>query len=149
MGSFVFLHKTQKNIFKDMIQITKGIANTVVLTLKEKTTLTNPKYLFVFKNDQSNVDSKFIAADISTYPDRYNKFVITEKTSSPNPLTGEVTLSLDGFYTYTIYEQTSSTNLNPANATKVVETGKVQVFATATADHTYSPDSNITYIYNG
>lgn len=132
-----------------MIQITKGIANTVVLTLKEKTTLTNPKYLFVFKNDQSNVDSKFIAADISTYPDRYNKFVITEKTSSPNPLTGEVTLSLDGFYTYTIYEQTSSTNLNPANATKVVETGKVQVFATATADHTYSPDSNITYIYNG
>jgi hypothetical protein len=149
MGSFVFLHKTQKNIFKDMIQITKGIANTVVLTLKEKTTLTNPKYLFVFKNDQSNVDSKFIAADTSTYPDRYNKFVITEKTSSPNPLTGEVTLSLDGFYTYTIYEQTSSTNLNPANATKVVETGKVQVFATATADHTYSPDSNITYIYNG
>lgn len=132
-----------------MIQITKGIANTVVLTLKEKTTLTNPKYLFVFKNDQSNVDSKFIAADTSTYPDRYNKFVITEKTSSPNPLTGEVTLSLDGFYTYTIYEQTSSTNLNPANATKVVETGKVQVFATATADHTYSPDSNITYIYNG
>jgi len=149
MGSFVFLHKTQKNIFKDMIQITKGIANTVVLTLKEKTTLTNPKYLFVFKNDQSNVDSKFIAADTSTYPDRYNKFVITEKTSSPNPLTGEVTLSLDGFYTYTIYEQTSSTNLNPANATKIVETGKVQVFATATADHTYSPDSNITYIYNG
>lgn len=132
-----------------MIQITKGIANTVVLTLKEKTTLTNPKYLFVFKNDQSNVDSKFIAADTSTYPDRYNKFVITEKTNSPNPLTGEVTLSLDGFYTYTIYEQTSSTNLNPANATKVVETGKVQVFATATADHTYSPDSNITYIYNG
>ena len=132
-----------------MIQITKGIANTVVLTLKEKTTLTNPKYLFVFKNDQSNVDSKFIADDISTYPDRYNKFVVTEKTSSPNPLTGEVTLSLDGFYTYTIYEQTSSTNLNPANATKVVETGKVQVFATATADHTYSPDSNITYIYNG
>ena len=132
-----------------MIQITKGIANTVVLTLKEKTTLTNPKYLFVFKNDQSNVDSKFIAADTSTYPDRYNKFVITEKTSNPNPLTGEVTLSLDGFYTYTIYEQTSSTNLNPANATKIVETGKVQVFATATADHTYSPDSNITYIYNG
>jgi hypothetical protein len=149
MGSFVFLHKTQKNIFKSMIQITKGIANTVVLTLKEKTTLTNPKYLFVFKNDQSNVDNKFIADDISTYPDRYNKFVVTEKTSSPNPLTGEVTLSLDGFYTYTIYEQTSSTNLNPANATKVVETGKVQVFATAAADHTYSPDSNITYIYNG
>ena len=132
-----------------MIQITKGIANTVVLTLKEKTTLTNPKYLFVFKNDQSNVDSKFIADDISTYPDRYNKFVVTEKTSSPNPLTGEVTLSLDGFYTYTIYEQTSSTNLNPANATGIVETGKVQVFETATADHTYSPDSNITYIYNG
>lgn len=132
-----------------MIKIIKGQANVVVLTLKEKTTLTNPKYLFVFKNDQTNVDAKFIAADTSTYPDRYNKFTITEKTTSPNPLTGEVTLSLDGFYTYTIYEQTSSTNLNPANATGVVETGKVQVFATIVADHTYSPDSNITYVYNG
>lgn len=132
-----------------MIKITRGQANVVVITLKEKTTLANPKYLFVFKNDQTNVEAKFIAADTSTYPDRYNKFTITEKTTSPNPLTGEVTLSLDGFYTYTIYEQTSSTNLNPANATGVVETGKVQVFQAAVTDHTYSPDSNITYIYNG
>ena len=132
-----------------MIKITRGQANVVVITLKEKTTLANPKYLFVFKNDQTNVEAKFIAADTSTYPDRYNKFTITEKTTSPNPLTGEVTLSLDGFYTYTIYEQTSSTNLNPANATGVVETGKVQVFQAAVTDHTYSPDSNITYVYNG
>ena len=132
-----------------MIKINKAQANIVVLTLKEKTTLTNPKYLFVFKNDQTNVESKFIAADTSSYTDRYNKFTITEKATSPNNLIGEVTLSLDGFYTYTIYEQTSSTNLNPANATGVVETGKVQVFATIVADHTYSADSNITYIYNG
>lgn len=132
-----------------MIKITKGQANVVVITLKEKTTLANPKYLFVFKNDQTNVEAKFIAADTSNYTDRYNKFTITEKTTSPNPLTGEVTLSLDGFYTYTIYEQTSSTNLNPANATGVVETGKVQVFQAAVTDHTYSPDSNITYVYNG
>lgn len=132
-----------------MIKITRGQANVVVITLKEKTTLANPKYLFVFKNDQTNVEAKFIAADTSNYTDRYNKFTITEKTTSPNPLTGEVTLSLDGFYTYTIYEQTSSTNLNPANATGVVETGKVQVFQAAVTDHTYSPDSNITYIYNG
>lgn len=132
-----------------MIKINKASANIVVLTLKEKTTLTNPKYLFVFKNDQTNVESKFIAADTSSYTDRYNKFTITEKATNPNNLIGEVTLSLDGFYTYTIYEQTSSTNLNPANATGVVETGKVQVFATIVADHTYSADSNITYIYNG
>ena len=72
-----------------MIQITQGQANIVVLTLKEKTTLTNPKYLFVFKNDQSNVDSKFIAADTSSYADRYNRFTVTEKTN-PNNLTGEV-----------------------------------------------------------
>jgi hypothetical protein len=148
MGSFVFLHKTQKNIFKSMIKIIQGQTNIVVLTLKEKTTLTNPKYLFVFKNDQTNVESKFIADDESQYSDRYNRFAIKEK-SNPDPLDGEIRLSLDGFYTYIIYEQISNTNLNPANATKVVETGKVQVFATATADHTYSPDSNITYIYNG
>ena len=131
-----------------MIQITQGQANIVVLTLKEKTTLTNPKYLFVFKNDQTNVESTFIATDTSSYADRYNRFTVTEKTN-PNNLTGEVRLSLDGFYTYTIYEQTSSTNLNPANATGIVETGKVQVNATPTTDHTYTPDSNITYVYNG
>lgn len=130
-----------------MIKITKGQANTVVLTLTEKSTLTNPDYLFVFKNDQTEVEYIFIAADTSLYTDRYNKFTITETSSNTDPLDGEVELPLTKFYTYTIYEQNSATNLDPALATGVVEVGKVEVFDTASTDSTYTPTTTTNYIY--
>lgn len=129
-----------------MIKITKGSANTVVLTLTEKATLTNPDYLFVFKSDQTEAEFIFIASDTSVYPERYNKFTVTEK-ANPDPLQGEVSLPNTKFYSYTIYEQNSSTNLDPANATGVVETGKMEVFDTPNSDSTYSPQSDINYTY--
>ena len=130
-----------------MIKITKGQANTVVLTLTEKSTLTSPDYLFVFTNDQTEVEYCFIAADTSLYPERYNKFTITETSTNPDTLDGEVELPILKFYKYTIYEQNSSTNLDPDLATGVVEVGKVEVFDTATADSTYTPTSTTNYVY--
>jgi hypothetical protein len=130
-----------------MIKLTKGQANTVVLTLTEKSTLTSPDYLFVFTNDQTEVEYIFIAADTSLYPERYNKFTITETATNPDPLDGEVELPILKFYKYTIYEQNSSTNLDPTLATGVVEVGKVEVFDTATADSTYTPTSTTNYVY--
>jgi hypothetical protein len=130
-----------------MIKITKGQANTVVLTLTEKSTLTSPDYLFVFTNDQTEGEYIFIAADTSLYPERYNKFTITETATNPDPLDGEVRLPILKFYKYTIYEQNSSTNLYPDLATGVVEVGKVEVFDTATADSTYTPTSTTNYVY--
>lgn len=129
-----------------MIKITKGQANTVVLTLTEKSTLTSPDYLFVFKSDQTEVEFIFIAADTSLYPERYNEFTITE-TANPDPLDGEVELPNTKFYSYTIYEQNSATNLDPSQATGIVEVGKVEVFDTASTDNTYSPQSDINYTY--
>lgn len=130
-----------------MIKITKGQANTVVLTLTEKSTLTNPDYLFVFKNDQTELEYIFIAADTSLYPERYNQFRITETSSTPDPLDGEVELPVLKFYTYTVYEQNSATNLDPLLATGVVEVGKVEVFDTASTDSTYTPTTTTNYIY--
>ena len=49
-----------------MILINKNTTNKVILTLSEKTTLTNAKYLFEVTNDMSNAVKCFIAADIST-----------------------------------------------------------------------------------
>ena len=73
---------------------------------------------------------------------------IIETNSTPDPLVGEVELPLVGFYTYTIYEQSSSTNLVPANATGVVEVGKVQVVDTPATDSTLTNTNNINYVYN-
>lgn len=131
-----------------MIQITKNATNNIALTLTEKCTLTSPDYLFVFQSDETRDSYEFIAADTSTYTDRYNLFAIIETNSTPDPLAGEVELPLVGFYTYTIYEQNSATNLNPANATGIVEVGKVQVIDTPSTDSEYSNTNNINYVYN-
>lgn len=131
-----------------MIQITKGSTNDVALTLTEKCTLTAPHYLFVFQSDETRDFYKFIAADTSAHTDRYNLFAIVETNTNPDPLDGEIELPLVGFYKYTIYEQTSPTNLNPANATGIVEVGKVQVIDSPAADDKLNNTNNINYVYN-
>lgn len=141
---------TQNKVFilTNMIQITKGMTNNVALTLTENCTLTNPYFLFVFQSDETRDLYKFIAADTSTHIDRYNLFAIVETNSTPDPLAGEVELPLVGFYKYKVYEQTSSTNLDPASATGIVEVGKVQVVDTPSADDKLSNTNNINYVYN-
>lgn len=126
-----------------MIQINKASVNNVVLTLTEAATLTNPKFLFEFKNDQDGKYKYFIAADTSSYPSRYNKFSITEK-ANPNALIGEVQMVLTGFWSYRVFEQTSSTNLDPTlcDNTQPLEVGKVLVIGTepTVVKHSYNPD---------
>ena len=100
-----------------MIHLTKGETNTIVMTLTEKQLLTNPNYLFVFTNRSSNNVIKFVilnASDISLYKDRYNEFNIVTNTNFSN--------ALEGQYTYEVYEQTSTTNLNITGLNKL-ETG--------------------------
>jgi hypothetical protein len=129
-----------------MITINKNSTNVVILTLSEKATLTSPNYLFVFQNDTTLAEVAFIAADTSSYSTHHNKFSIIEKASSPNALLGECTLNPKGLWSYTIYEQASSTNLNPVSALGIVEVGKVQVNWTDTVNKSYSTtDTNIAY----
>ena len=62
-----------------MILINRGQNNTVALTLKEKSTLTNPYYLWKFTNDTTKQIKRFIVPELSnTHTDRYNKFTVTE-----------------------------------------------------------------------
>jgi hypothetical protein len=100
-----------------MIHLTKGETNTIVMTLTEKQLLTNPNYLFVFTNRSSNNVIKFVvlnASDTSLYKDRYNEFSIVTNTNFAS--------ALEGQYTYEVYEQTSSSNLNITGLNKL-ETG--------------------------
>jgi hypothetical protein len=97
-----------------MIQLTKGQTQYIYLTLTEKQLLSNPNYLFIFTNRSSNLEVKFVllnAADVSLYKDRYNKFQIVTNTYFGS--------SLNGQWTYDVYEQTSTSNTNPAGLNKL------------------------------
>ena len=100
-----------------MIHLTKSQTNTIVMTLTEKQLLTNPNYLFVFTNRSSNNVIKFVvlnASDVSLYKDRYNEFNIVTNTNFSS--------ALEGQYTYEVYEQVSTSNLNITGLNKI-ETG--------------------------
>jgi hypothetical protein len=101
-----------------MLQINKAESKNWYLTLTEKTTISNPYYLFSLKHRLTAVEYNFLLTDISTYKERYNKFEITEGA----------TVTLDaGEYLYRIYAQTSSVNTNPELANELVEEGIVKV----------------------
>jgi hypothetical protein len=120
-----------------MIYLRKGHTDDVIVTLKEKQTLSAPNYLFYFKQRSSNDVVKFVllnAADTSQYKDRYNKFSINGVTYFSNELAGE--------WEYMIYEQTSTTNLDPALATTLLETGIMRLSDTDSFNFTEYSTNN-------
>jgi hypothetical protein len=107
-----------------MIRLTKGATQNIILTLTEKQLLTNPNYLFVFTNRSANTEVKFVSlnnTDISQYKDRYNEFSIVTNTNFATALNGQ--------YDYDIYEQTSTSNLNPAGL-NLLESGIMELVGT-------------------
>ena len=103
-----------------MLQIIQGETKFWYLTLSEKTTISNPTYLFSLKSRQTDNVKNFILSDISAYTDRYNEFEFTEGD------TDATTLDV-GEHLYTIYAQIDPNNLNPNNADEIVETGIFKV----------------------
>lgn len=132
-----------------MILINKNANNLITVTLQERTTLSSPTYLFKFTNDVTGSSVKFIATNTSSYTYRYDQFLITETSGSTNLTSGVITLSPNGFWSYTIYEQTSTTNLNEAEATGIVETGKVKVIGTETFPVAYDNTPKTYVAYDG
>lgn len=131
-----------------MILINKNTTNTVILTLSEKTTLTNAVYLFEVINDMSNEVKCFIAADISTNKLRYNEFEFIENVTE-DLLNGTFSLTLSGFYKYNVYEQVSSTNLNPLLALNLIDKGKLNVVSQLSDYPVYTGNENNTIVYGG
>ena len=127
--------------------INKGQNNFLIFTLSEKVTLTNPYYLFTFKHQVLMSSVNFIASDVSGFPTRYNKFLITETTGSVNLTSGVVSLPETGFYEYAIYEQTSSSNLNVGNVTGLLEIGMVKVESTLPIYNEYDNQSKTIITY--
>jgi len=108
--------------------LTKATNNTnISLTLKEKTTLYPVYYLFEFQNDQTKVKYYQIFTDVSTvtYNQRvWNVFNIEVVNSGSGA--NKIILGNTGLYHYTIFEQSSSSNLDPTGLT-VVERGQMRL----------------------
>ncbi len=123
-----------------MIHLIKGQVNKIILTLSEKATLTSPNWLFYFKSRNTNETVAFVIlnnADLSTYQERFNAFNITVNSYFTGKLPGE--------WLYQIYEQTSSSNLIPSQATSMVESG--QATLNDTSQFSFTTYSNQTNTY--
>ena len=129
-----------------MIVINKNTTTNFVATLFELSQLTNPDYLFEFESDQTKTKFYTIIADISTNKSRYNEFNFVEGTN--NPTSGSLDLGSPGFYKYKVYEQNSTTNLDPTGLNKVEE-GKMKLidstYQPSFTQHSVSPTTNVVY----
>lgn len=123
-----------------MLHLTKGQTDNIVLTLTEKATLTNPNWLFIFKSRVTNETISFVilgSADLSAYKERFNSFNLVVNTYFANKTSGE--------YTYSIYEQASSSNTNPDLATGLVEVGQMNL--KDATDFSFTSYTNTTNTY--
>ena len=127
-----------------MINIERNSANEIALTLTEKGTAAY--YLFKFQSDNTEAVEYCIATDSSLYPERFNKFTITE-TSTPDNLNAEVELPTEGQWRYFVYANSSAINLDPTGLTEL-ESGIVKVTGTTTPVTTYS-GGNSNYVVYG
>jgi len=94
------------------LQLTSDQANNVTVTLYETEQTEYDYYLFVFKSDQEQTEYTVLTTDTSTNPLRWNTMSITEGTDDRT--NGSVVLGNEGFYTYEVYGQASSSNLDKA-----------------------------------
>lgn len=104
-----------------MLKLTLGQTDEdLIVTLNEKRTLTSGYYLFYFQHvttRQTVTKIYNFSEDESAYPDRYNSFPMNTSTTFTGPV---------GHWTYSIYEQASSSNVDPAGLTEV-ENGILQL----------------------
>ena len=122
-----------------MIRIQRSATTTIVLTLKELTTIERVEYLFEFIEEQTDEKVYAIIGNSSLYQDRYDEFTIIDGTT--------LTFPIDGYYTYNVYEQADgSGNLDPTGLT-VVEHGRAHVWVSDSPANEYEDTSETNTVY--
>ena len=108
-----------------MIQLIKGQSKDVIVTLTELTTIANAFYLFVFTHETTKEVINVIknsSSDLSQFKYRYNKFTFDSSLFANASI---------GKYTYSVFEQLSSTNTN-ITGLNLIESGKMDLNVSAT-----------------
>lgn len=130
-----------------MIRINKNSVNSIIATTSEKTTLVNPYYLFSFQSNADKNTTNFICVDSSSATTRYNLFTIIDTGSTSVNLTASTVNLTEGWYNYTIYEQTSDTNLYITGTTSSVECGLAYVSGSSQFNY-IKDDSTINFKFD-
>lgn len=112
-----------------MIYLIQDSINAVALTLNEKSEIYasggTPYFLFQITNDTTN-EVKYLIPNYVSANTRINLFTIEENITED--LSNGVISLQNGYYKYSIYEQTTSGNTNVNNTTgEIIETGKLFV----------------------
>lgn len=116
----------------------------MILTLTELVSIAPPYYLFEFTHVTTKDVVKFVKSDIedeSTYPHRYNQFTIDASVVFAGKQPGE--------WHYKVYEQASSSNLDPELAGAILEEGKLLLDRSIDFAFTQYQQSTSFKVYNG
>lgn len=102
-----------------MIYLKQNQINDVVFTLNEKNPLTGVTsgFTFNFQHIDTNTSVNFYGIDVSTCPNRYNRFLITVTGSTFVDLSASTVNLQNGFHNYTVSNISGTT----------LETGLVSV----------------------
>ena len=139
----------------------EGEINVVILSLKDRefTPGSNLSWLIVFTNDYTKRDSSCIiqnnAGSITSVDDKYAVRITEKSNVSVDNTRGEIQLSPVGSFSYEIYQQDSTTNLDKDNAAVqgLVQSGKAYVspYSDAQEEVKYTQysdtDNDTNYIY--
>lgn len=116
----------------------------MILTLTELVTLPAPYYLFLFTHVETKNIVAFVKAEIddeSDYPQRYNQFTIDAADVFEDQPTGE--------WHYKVYEQASSTNVDPDLTGGVLEEGNLILDRATAFEYTQYNSATSFKAYNG
>ena len=111
--------------------IERGASNTLVVMARE--TL-SPSYWLLHFNDPDRNGNAYCIVQAGNATGAFITLTFSEVASGAVATSGQVTLSPPGNWQVTIYEQTSSSNLNTANANRLVYTQAIFVEGGAGAE---------------
>jgi hypothetical protein len=143
-----------------MIYITQNSNNQIFVNVSEYKTLSSPTYLWVLQNAQSSVKTYFIPRNITTtFPSMYsNKYDVFEfKTDKSQPevfISSGITdcnihLEDNNQYWLGIYEQISTSNLNPLLSNEKLLSSLAFIFVNQSNIYYTGSSSNNNIIYYG
>jgi hypothetical protein len=119
-----------------MLYITKAGTPELIITGREKVTVSPVYYLLVFESEMSQEQKAFIVTDTSTAPNRYQLFSFVEGSSAAK------TLAVGTHY-WALYAQTSPNNTNPLLASQEIDRGLAYVTASHTAFNDHEVNTTI------
>jgi hypothetical protein len=141
-----------------MIYVNQGQYNTPIATCSRNKQLSNPYYLWTIRHKLSNQSWQFIPyreQSITSYPPSYDIFQLDILLNQPEVYIGSNVITcnlhlLSGEFYVKIYEQTSSSNLNPSLSYDVVYEGMMVVLSEDPIEEIeYTGTTNTWVVYQG